>query len=131
VRAFDPVAALFLHRGETSHIETGAERPPLAGQYYRPNSLLMRKPLRGSDNRLEHRGIERVHLVRPHQSDVGNAVRNRDRNALLHENSPPLLFVYRFTERRCADLVNRPINSNSFGWKRCSTISFSPGGAFS
>jgi hypothetical protein len=89
----DPVTAGLLHRGETSHIEAGAERPPLAGQYYRSHSLFMGKPFCCRDNRLEHRGIERVHLVRPHQSDVGNAVRNRDRDALLHENFPPLLFL--------------------------------------
>ena len=73
----DPVTAALLHRGEASHIETGAERPPLAGQYYRPHAFFMGKPLGRGDQRLEHRGIERVHLVRPHQSDVGDAVRNR------------------------------------------------------
>src|ERR1700731_3378576 len=30
-----PVTARFLHGREASHIETGAERTPLAGQYYR------------------------------------------------------------------------------------------------
>ena len=90
--AGDPVAALLLHRGETSHVETRAERPALAGQYYRPDALFVRKSFSCSDNRLEHRGIERVHFVRPHQSDVGNPVRNRYRDALLHENSPLLLF---------------------------------------
>src|SRR4029079_7156006 len=92
----DPVTAGILHRREAPHIETGAERPSLAGQYYRSHALFLGKPFRCSDNRLEHRGVERIHLVRPNQPDVGDAVRNRDRDALLHEYSPPLLFsLYR------------------------------------
>ncbi len=39
-----PVAAVFLHRGETPHIEAGAKRPPLPGQYYHPNAPSHGKP---------------------------------------------------------------------------------------
>jgi len=53
----------------------------------------MRQPLSRGHQRIEHRGIERVHLVRPHQSDVGDAVRDRYRDALLHENFPPQFFL--------------------------------------
>ena len=61
-----PVTPGLLHRGETPHIETRAERSSFAGQYYRSNSLFAGKPFCCSDNRLEHRGVERIHLVRPH-----------------------------------------------------------------
>jgi hypothetical protein len=127
-----PVTAVVLHGGETSHIQAGAKGPALARQYYRPNPFFMSKPPRGGHQRVKHGGIERVHLVRPHQPDIGDTVRNRYRDALLHENFPPqLFFVAALQKGRCPLLVNRPINNNSFGWKRCSTISFSPGGAFS
>ena len=45
--------------------------------------------------------------------------------------NPPRLIACRFTERPWRDLVNRPINRQFRGWKRCSTISLSPGGASS
>jgi len=83
-----PISAAFLHRSETSHIEACAKRPPLSGQYYRPDALFLRKPRGRSHKRVEHRGIERVHLVRPHQPNIGDTVRDRYRDALLHENSP-------------------------------------------
>ena len=72
-----PVAALFLHRGEPAHVEAGAKRAALTGQYYRPQAFFAGEPGRSGDQRLEHRGIERVHLVRPHQADIGDAFRNR------------------------------------------------------
>src|SRR5258707_947531 len=62
-----PVAATLLHRGEAAHVEPGAERTALAGQYYRSHAFFMRQPLSRGHQRIEHRGIERVHLVRPHQ----------------------------------------------------------------
>jgi hypothetical protein len=73
----DPVTATLLHGREASHIETGAECPPLPRQYYHPDAFFMGKPLGRGHQRLKHRGIERVHLVRPHQPDVSDAVRNR------------------------------------------------------
>src|ERR1700722_2510182 len=109
--ARDPVAARFLHRGETAHIEAGAERPPLAGQYYRPQAFFTGEPLGSGDQRIEHRGIQGIHLVRPHQSDVGDAFGNRNLDAILHcEFSHALLRCCRFTEWRWPDLVNQAIN---------------------
>ena len=75
--ARNPVAALFLHRGETAHVEAGAKRPALTGQYYRPQAFFRGEPVGSGDQRVEHRGIQRVHLVRPHQADIGDAFRNR------------------------------------------------------
>src|ERR1700733_319077 len=108
-----PVTAVILHRGETAHVEAGTERPTRAGQYYRSYPFLAGQPLGGGNQRLEHRGIECVHLVRPHQADVGDTVRNRYRDPIFHENSSTLFLWCRFTERRCPDLVNRPINRQS------------------
>jgi hypothetical protein len=84
----DPVTALFLHRGETAHVEAGAKRAPLAGQYYRSQAFFAGEPVRSGDQRIEHRGIERVHLVRSHQADIGDALRDRDLDATIHQNSP-------------------------------------------
>jgi hypothetical protein len=88
-----PVTAFFLHGGETAHVEAGAEGTAFAGQYYRPQALFVSQPVGGSHQRVEHRGIERIHLVRPHQTDVGDAIRNRHRNALLHGRCLLLFFV--------------------------------------
>ena len=74
----DPVTAAVLHGGKASHIETGAERPPLPGQHDHPDAFFMGEPLGCGHQRLKHRGIERVHLVGPHEPDIGDAVRNRD-----------------------------------------------------
>ncbi len=79
-----PVTAAFLHRGETPHIEAGAKRAALPGQYYRPHAFFVGKPVAGGDERLEHRGIQRIHLVGPHQADIGDALRNRHRDAFFH-----------------------------------------------
>jgi hypothetical protein len=87
------VTAAFAHRGKAPHVETRAERAALAGQYYRPQSLLAGEPPGGLDQRLEHRGIERVHLVRPNQADIGNTFRDRDLDAFIHQNSPPQFFA--------------------------------------
>jgi hypothetical protein len=85
------VAALFLHGGKTSHVETGAEGPALTGQHHCAQTFFPGKPIGRVDQRLKHRLIERVHLVRPHQADVGDAFRNRDRDALFHGPFSPVL----------------------------------------
>src|SRR6185312_14104618 len=83
-----PTTAAFLHGGEPAHVETGTKRAAFTGQYYRPQALFAGKPPGGRDQRLEHRGIERVHLVRPNQPNIGDPVRNRYRDALFHEMLP-------------------------------------------
>jgi hypothetical protein len=108
-----PVTALLLHRGEAAHIEAGAKRPALTGQDHRTKAAFVGEPVRGGDQRIEHGGIERVHLVRPHQTDVGDAFRDRYRDALFHGWFSLLFFVCRFTEWRRPDLVNQPINRQS------------------
>jgi hypothetical protein len=45
----------------------------------------------GGDQRLEHRGIQRIHLVRPHQPDIGDTVRHRDPDAIFHARYSPAL----------------------------------------
>jgi hypothetical protein len=65
------------------------------------------RPLR-RDQRVEHRGIERVHFVRPHQPDVGDTIRHRDLDAFIHEFSL-LFFVVAALQKGCPDLVNQPI----------------------
>jgi hypothetical protein len=72
-----PITAVCLHGGETAHVEAGAKRASLAGQYYCPQASFAGKPVAGGDDRLEHRGIERVHLVRPHQANFRDSFRNR------------------------------------------------------
>src|SRR6186713_3076088 len=109
----DPVTAALLHGRKASHVETGAERPALPGQYDDPDAFFPGEPLGRGHQRLKHRGIERVHLVGPHQPDVGDAVRDRNRDALLHEKSPRWCPSCCFTERPCPVLVNRPINRQS------------------
>ena len=55
-----------------------------------PDSTTQRRPFivgelgAGLDDALEHRRIERVHLVGADQADVGHAVLEVDRNAVLH-----------------------------------------------
>ena len=63
-----------LHGGEPAHVEAGTKRPALAGQHHDPNPFFLGKPVGCGDQCLEHRGIERVHLVRPHQADIGDTV---------------------------------------------------------
>ena len=87
-RAGHAMAPAVLHGRKAAHVEAGAERAALAGQYYRPQPLLLAQSLGRADQRIEHRGIERIHLVRADQPDIGDAVRDRDRDALLHDNSP-------------------------------------------
>jgi hypothetical protein len=93
-----PVTAAFLHGGEPAHVEAGAKRPALTGQYYRSHAFFASQPAAGGDERIEHRGIERVHLVRPHQTNVGDTCRDRYRDAIIHESLPyssSLLPLYR------------------------------------
>jgi len=74
-------------------------------------SPFSRESLSQVATRASHRGIERIHLVRPHQTDIGDALRDRNLDAIIHESfSPVLLCCCHFTERRCTDLVNQPIN---------------------
>jgi hypothetical protein len=88
-----PVTTAFVHRGKAAHVEAGAKRPALAGQYYRPHAFFSGQPIAGGDKRIEHRGVERVHLLRAHQADIGDAVHDRDLDATLHASSPPPFLV--------------------------------------
>src|SRR5262245_65422612 len=78
------ITALLLHGGEAAHVEAGAEGAALAGQYYHPDRFLLRKTVGCGNQRLEHGLIQRVHLVRAHQPDVGDTVSNRYRDASVH-----------------------------------------------
>src|SRR5262245_52986620 len=94
------ITALLLHGGEATHIEAGAEGAALAGQYYHPDRFLLRKTVGCGDQRLEHGLVQRVHLVRAHQPDVGDTVRNRYRDAIFHEQiSSPVFLCCGFTQR--------------------------------
>ncbi|MET4848877.1 hypothetical protein ABIF62_009372 [Bradyrhizobium japonicum] len=78
------VTALLLHGGKSPHIETGAERAAFAREHDDTHALFLRKPVGCGNKGLEHRLIERIHLVRAHQAHVGDAFRDRDRDALFH-----------------------------------------------
>src|ERR1700732_1599488 len=61
-----------------------------------PDNTTARNPLSPASRsevatRLKHRGIERVHPVRPDQADIGNAFRDRDLDAIIHEILPAAL----------------------------------------
>jgi hypothetical protein len=93
-----PVAALLVHCSETSHVEACAKCTAFPGQYYRPEAFFVGKPAGSGNQRVEHRGIERIHLVRPNQPDVGDTLRNRHRHPVIHAKSPccsSLLPLYR------------------------------------
>jgi hypothetical protein len=79
-----PVAALILHGREASHVEASAKRTAFAGQYHRSHAFFAGEPVGSTDKCIEHRGIESVHLVRPHQTNIGNSIRNRYRDAIIH-----------------------------------------------
>jgi hypothetical protein len=101
--ARDPVATVLVHRGEAARVETGAERAALAGQHHRPQAFFPAELIAGCNQCLKHRGVERIHLVRPHQPDIGDAVRHRHRNAIVHRivlpdcfhRCPTLFSLYR------------------------------------
>src|SRR5215472_1593210 len=122
-RAWYAMATVVLHRRKTAHVEASAERPAFAGQYYRPQALFLAEAFGRADQRIEHRGIECIHLVRPHQSNIGDAVSDHDRDALLHDNfSTDLTLLCSFTERRGPDLVNRAITDISLVWRFRSSL---------
>ena len=72
------------------------------------------EPVAGRDQRLEHRGIERIHLVGADQPDIGNAVRHRDLDAIVHEAILPAVLAFAALQKGVgADLVNQLINSKT------------------
>src|SRR6266404_3153109 len=112
-----PVTALLLHGGEPAHIEAGAKRAALTGQYYRPHAFFMGEPLGSGDQCIEHRGIQRIHLVRPHQTDIGDAVRNCYRDALLH-GWFSLLFFFAALQKGAGRIYSiNQLADNPFGRK--------------
>ena len=63
---------------------SGEGRAFCAGEHDGAHAFFLRKTLGCRDKGLEHGLIERIHLVRPHQAHVGDAFRNRNRDALFH-----------------------------------------------
>ena len=80
-------AALF-HRGEAVQIEAGAKPAAFAGQNHRAEAPFLAEPLGRGDERIEHRRVERIHLVGARQPNIGNATRNIHGNSIGHR--PPL-----------------------------------------
>ena len=80
---------LLRHLAEVVHVEPGAEGAAFAGQHDGAHAGLGLQPLSGRDQRLEHGVVERVHLVRPHHAHVGDAVRDGDRDAIVHRSCLP------------------------------------------
>src|SRR5262249_44822818 len=70
--------------GEACHVEAGTEGPALARQHDRAHALVRSKLGACFDDAVEHRRIERVHLVGADQPDVRHAVPEFDRNPVLH-----------------------------------------------
>jgi hypothetical protein len=66
------IAGAVIHCGKTPHIETGAERPALTRQNHRAQAFFSPEPLGCIDQRIEHRRIQRIHLVHADHPDVGD-----------------------------------------------------------
>jgi hypothetical protein len=82
------VTAALLHRSEAARVQAGAEGPSFSGQYHCTQAFLVAKSLRRIYQGVEHRSVQRIQLVRARQSNIGDAVCDHDRDALLHDNSP-------------------------------------------
>lgn len=79
------------HAAEIAHVESGAEGAAFAGKHDRAHRLVGLEFLARLKEAREHRIVERVHLVRPHEADIGDAFIHRDLDALFH-GVPPLGF---------------------------------------
>ena len=75
---------LLTHRREATHVEASAERAAFAGNHNRAQALGAGKLRRGLDQRVEHCGIERIHLVGANQTHVGDAAGHRHLDAVFH-----------------------------------------------
>jgi len=65
---------------------------------------------------IRHRGVERIHLVDPHQTDIGYAVRNRYRDSSPWM-FPCCFFVCRFNRKASARFKRSTLADNPFGRK--------------
>ena len=65
------LVTLSLHGGEASHVETGAEGLAFAGENDAAQAFHFGELGARFDDGLEHRGIQRIHLVGADQADVG------------------------------------------------------------
>ena len=66
-------AAIAGHAAETLHVEPGAKRAALAGENDGAKTFLGRELGQSSREGVKHGGVERIHLVRPGEPDVGDA----------------------------------------------------------
>ena len=66
------VSAL-LHRAEAAEVEAGAESAAVAGEHDRAHRGIVGKFAGGGGQTLEHRVVQRVHLVGAVETDVGDA----------------------------------------------------------
>src|SRR5690606_42132626 len=79
-RAALEIRPLSLHELFRSEVEPGAERPSLAGQDHRPEAGFAPQPPGGRDEITEHVQGQRVELVGPFESHVGDTIIDRASN---------------------------------------------------
>src|SRR5579864_4212387 len=95
------------HLAEISHVETGTEGTPLAGQNDGAQALLSLKALARFHERIEHRVVERIHLVDAHEANIGDAAMHLDADPVFHKSTPcPIRMTVR-AARRGVKNVNR------------------------
>src|SRR5262249_19254731 len=72
------------HLAEIAHVETGAERAAFAGENDGANTFLRFELFARFGERLEHRIVQRVHLVGAHETNVRDAAFHFDFHAIVH-----------------------------------------------
>ena len=86
--------------GHAGHVQARTEGASLAGQHHGAHALLVHQALASGHNAFEHRAVERIHLVRPVQPDIGDMILDGDADAVVHGLSSLWSSVRRRPESR-------------------------------
>ena len=105
VRAFGQRLALAIgSSSKAGDVEPGTKATPLARQNHGTQALHGAQLFTGVDDGIEHRRVERVHLVGTVQPDLGNAVVGKlNRNAVAGHGTPQC-----FLSRACVPALSSP-----------------------
>ncbi|MNN66302.1 hypothetical protein D3C81_1818690 [compost metagenome] len=83
-------ATAFGHGGEAANVQAGTEGPALAMQDDRAHIPLATQSFLSVQQRLEHRRIERIHLVGAVEFDLGDTfIVDIDQHAFVHHATSP------------------------------------------
>jgi hypothetical protein len=86
-------AAASGHGGDSLDVETGAKGGALAGEHHGAQASIIFEPRAGFGDRSEHSRIEGVHLVGAIEPDIGDAVCDREPDAIFHGTISFLLLL--------------------------------------